>query len=256
MIDSHAHLYLEEFDEDREAVIRRAREAGVKSIINIGIDLETTSQAIELAREHADFFASAGIHPQSPIDDLETALAGLRELILSHPEEVVAVGEIGLDYYWDTVPPEAQSGILQDQLDLAVELSLPVIFHCREAIGPLLKLLEARDKIPPGVFHCFEGGPAEAERGLALGFHISFAGNVTYKNAQRLQQAAAVVPLNRLLLETDSPYLPPHPHRGERNEPAYTALTRDFLAELLGIPPLEIDEAATVNTRRLFSLRG
>ena len=128
--------------------------------------------------------------------------------------------------------------------------------HCREAIGPLLKLLEARDRIPPGVFHCFEGGPAEAERGLALGFHISFAGNVTYKNAQRLQQAAAVVPLNRLLLETDSPYLPPHPHRGERNEPAYTALTRDFLAELLGIPPLEIDEAATVNTRRLFSLRG
>ena len=138
MIDSHAHLYLEEFDEDREAVIRRAREAGVKSIINIGIDLETTSQAIELAREHADFFASAGIHPQSPIDDLETALAGLRELILSHPKEVVAVGEIGLDYYWDTVPPEAQSGILQDQLDLAVELSLPVIFHCREAIVPLL----------------------------------------------------------------------------------------------------------------------
>lgn len=255
MIDSHAHLYLEEFDEDRDEVIRRAKEAGIDSIINIGIDLETTSQAIDLARDHTGFYASAGIHPQSPVDDPVAAINGIRELIKKHPEEVVAVGEIGLDYYWDTVPPGAQSGILQEQLELALELGLPVIFHCREAIDTLLELLEARESVPPGVFHCFEGGPEEAERGLALGFHISFAGNVTYKNAQRLQQAAAMVPLDRLLLETDSPYLPPHPHRGKRNEPAYTALTRDFLAELRTITPQELDEAATENTRRLFSLR-
>ena len=254
MIDSHAHLYLEEFDEDREAVVQRARAAGVDTILNIGIDVETSSQAIDMARKDACFFASAGIHPQSPVTDPQAALGAIRELIEANPKEAVAVGEIGLDYYWDTVPPEAQSAILQEQLDLALELGLPVIFHCREAISALLELLETRDRVPPGVFHCFEGGPAEAERSLALGFHISFAGNVTYKNAERLQQAAGTVPLDRLLLETDSPYLPPHPHRGERNEPAYTALTCDFLAGLMNLSPREVDEAATENTRRLFRL--
>ncbi len=252
MIDSHAHLYLEEFDKDREAVIERARAAGIETIINIGIDVETSSQAIDMARRDDGFFASAGIHPQSPVAEPQTALAAIRELIETNPKETVAVGEIGLEYYWDTVPPEAQSAILQPQLDLALELGLPVIFHCREAISTLLELLEARDSVPPGVFHCFEGGPLEAERGLALGFHISFAGNVTYKNAGRLQQAAGTVPLDRLLLETDSPYLPPHPHRGKRNEPAYTTLTCDFLAELMNLSPREVDEATTENTRRLF----
>ena len=254
MIDSHAHLYLEEFDDDREAVIQRAEAAGVQSIVNIGIDVETSSSAISLAREHEGFFASAGIHPQSPVEDLEIALAGIRELIETHPREAVAVGEIGLDYYWDTVSPENQSGLLQRQLDLALELGLPVIFHCRDAIDSLLELLEGREKIPPGVLHCFEGGPAEVERGLALGYHVSFAGNVTYKNARRLQQAAEAVPLERLLLETDSPYLPPHPHRGKRNEPAFVALTRDVLAGLMGFSPHEVEEAATENTRRLFRL--
>lgn len=256
MIDSHAHLYLEHFDEDREAVIKRAQDAGVESIINIGIDVETSSSAISMARERDGFFASVGIHPQSPVDDLEGALGGIRELIAANPREAVAVGEIGLDYYWDTVTPDDQSGVLQRQLDLALELGLPVIFHCRDAIETLLELLEARSEIPPGVFHCFEGGGDEAERGLALGYHISFAGNVTYTNAQRIQQAAESVPLERLLLETDSPYLPPHPHRGQRNEPAFVALTRDYLAGLMGFSPAEVEEAATENTRRLFRLRA
>ncbi len=252
MIDSHAHLYLEQFDEDRDSVIRRAEEAGVSSIINIGIDVETSSSAINMARDREGFFASAGIHPQSPVEDLEGALAGIRELIAANPEQTVAVGEIGLDYYWDTVTPQKQLEALDCQLDLALEVGLPVIFHCRDAIEELLKILEERSEIPPGVFHCFEGGPGEAERGLALGYHISFAGNVTYKNAERLQQAAKAVPLDRLLLETDSPYLPPHPHRGKRNEPAYTTLTCDFLAELMNLSPREVDEATTENTRRLF----
>ena len=256
MIDSHAHLYLEHFDEDRESVIRRAREAGVRSIINIGIDVETSSSAIELALEHEGFFASAGIHPQSPVEDLGGALAGIRELISANPEQVVAVGEIGLDYYWDTVTPEKQLEVLDRQLDLALEVGLPVIFHCRDAIDALLKILEERSEIPPGVFHCFEGGPEEAERARALGYHISFAGNVSYKNAERLQLAAKAVPLDRLLLETDSPYLPPHPHRGERNEPAFVALTRDFLAGLMNLAADEVENAATENTRRLFKLRA
>jgi len=256
MIDSHAHLYLEQFDEDRDSVIRRAEEAGVSSIINIGIDVETSSSAINMARDREGFFASAGIHPQSPVEDIEGALAGIRELIAANPEQAVAVGEIGLDYYWDTVTPQKQLEVLDCQLDLALEVGLPVIFHCRDAIEELLKILEERSEIPPGVFHCFEGGPGEAERGLALGYHISFAGNVTYKNAERLQQAAKAVPLDRLLLETDSPYLPPHPHRGERNEPAFVALTRDFLAGLIDLPASEVENAATENTRRLFKLRA
>lgn len=256
MIDSHAHLYLEQFDEDRDSVIRRAEEAGVSSIINIGIDVETSSSAINMARDREGFFASAGIHPQSPVEDIEGALAGIRELIAANPEQTVAVGEIGLDYYWDTVTPQKQLEVLDCQLDLALEVGLPVIFHCRDAIEELLKILEERSEIPPGVFHCFEGGPGEAERGLALGYHISFAGNVTYKNAERLQQAAKAVPLDRLLLETDSPYLPPHPHRGERNEPAFVALTRDFLAGLIELPASEVENAATENTRRLFRLRA
>jgi len=256
MIDSHAHLYLEQFDEDRDSVIRRAEEAGVSSIINIGIDVETSSSAINMARDREGFFASAGIHPQSPVEDIEGALAGIRELIAANPEQAVAVGEIGLDYYWDTVTPQKQLEVLDCQLDLALEVGLPVIFHCRDAIEELLKILEERSEIPPGVFHCFEGGPGEAERGLALGYHISFAGNVTYKNAERLQQAAKAVPLDRLLLETDSPYLPPHPHRGERNEPAFVALTRDFLAGLIELPASEVENAATENTRGLFRLRA
>lgn len=200
--------------------------------------------------------SSSRIHPQSPIEDLEGALAGIRELIAANPEQTVAVGEIGLDYYWDTVTPQKQLEVLDCQLDLALEVGLPVIFHCRDAIEELLGILEERSEIPPGVFHCFEGGPGEAERGLALGYHISFAGNVTYKNADRLQQAAKAVPLDRLLLETDSPYLPPHPHRGERNEPAFVALTRDFLAGLIDLPASEVENAATENTRRLFKLRA
>ena len=256
MIDSHAHLYLEQFDEDRESVIRQAREAGVQSIINIGIDVETSSSAIELALEHEGFFASAGIHPQSPVEDLEEALQAIGELILANPEQVVALGEIGLDYYWDTVAPGRQLEVLDRQLDLALEVGLPVIFHCRDAIEELLRILEERSEIPPGVFHCFEGGAREAERGLALGYHISFAGNVTYKNAERLQLAAQAVPLDRLLLETDSPYLPPHPHRGKRNEPAFVALTRDFLAGLMSSTAEEVESASTENTRRLFRLRA
>ena len=254
MIDSHAHLYLEQFDEDREAVIRRAQEAGVSSIINIGIDVETSSSAISMARDREGFFASAGIHPQSPVEDLEGALAGIRELITANPVETVALGEIGLDYYWDTVTPTKQLEVLDRQLDLALEVDLPVIFHCRDAIDALLEILEARSEIPPGVFHCFEGGPAEAERGLALGYHISFAGNLSYKNADRLQQAAKAVPLDRLLLETDSPYLAPEPMRGKSNEPANLTLVGAFLAKLLGVDEAELASITTHNAREFYCL--
>ena len=254
MIDTHAHLYFDRFDEDRGEVISRARQHGVDRIINIGIDVATSREAVALAAQYEGLYASCGLHPTSPIDDLSGDLRVIRDLATSHREHVVAIGEFGLDYYWEDVSPAEQRPRLDAQLDLASELELPVIFHCRDAIEELLAVLEARAECPPGVFHCFAGGAGHAERALALGFHISFAGNVTYPKSVPLHEAARVVPSDRLLLETDSPFLSPQPKRGRRNEPAYVRFSRDFLAELRGVPPEELEANATENSERLFDL--
>jgi TatD DNase family protein len=255
MIDSHAHLYFDRFDEDRDEVIARARQAGVTDVINIGIDVPTSRQALELAARHAGFHATVGLHPTTPVDDLDAALDALRELIAAGPR-VVAIGEIGLDYHWDTVPPERQKEKLRRQLDLARATRLPVVFHCRDALEDLFEILETEPALPEGVFHCFAGGENDVGRALRLGFHVSFAGNVTYKNAADLRAAAARVPAERLLLETDAPFLAPQPRRGRRNEPAYLPFTRDCLAEVLGRTPQELEALATATTRRLFQLDG
>jgi TatD DNase family protein len=254
VIDSHAHLYVESFDGDRRAVLERARAAGVEALVNVGIDLPTSLRALEMARESDWLFASAGLHPTTPVADLNGSLDQLRALALSGRPKLVAIGEIGLDYHWKEVGPEAQKPKLRAQLALALETSLPVIIHCRDALPDLLDLLAAESRLPPGVFHCFAGGAEEARRALELGFHLSFCGNVTYPRAETLRVAAREVPLERLLLETDSPYLPPQARRGQRNEPAFGLLTRDALAGILGVAPLELDRRASENTRHLFRL--
>ncbi|MCZ6793201.1 MAG: TatD family hydrolase [Planctomycetota bacterium] len=254
MIDSHAHLYFDRFDDDRDEVIQRAREAGVDRLINIGIDEASSRQAIDLAERHEGFFAAVGLHPTSPVNDLEKSVGEVRRLARENPRTVVAIGEIGLDFYWKDVTPEEQGPRLRAQLELARELGLPVIFHCRDALEELLSCLEAEEARPPGVFHCFSGGRDEAERALGLGYHVSFAGNVTYPKARDLQEAAGAVPVDRLLLETDSPFLPPQPRRGRRNEPAFVRYSRDFLAELKGLPPEELERRTVANTERLFRL--
>ena len=256
MIDSHAHLYFERFDDDRSTVIERARAAGVDRIINVGIDAATSRAAIALAAEHRGFFATVGLHPTSAVIDLAAEIAAIRDLAVAHRGRVVAIGEIGLDYHWDTVAPSAQRERLAMQLDLAAELALPVVFHCRDALADLFAALEARPDRPAGVFHCFGGAPAEAERALALGFHVSFAGNVTFPKADELRAAASVVPIDRLLLETDCPFLAPQARRGQRGEPAFVAFTRDALAELHGVTPAELEREATRATERLFGLPG
>lgn len=255
MIDSHAHLYFERFDEDRDQVIARAREAGVSRLINIGIDVPTSEQSLALAREQKGFFAAAGLHPTSVIVDLVGDIARLEALARAHPEHVVAIGEIGLDYYWKEVAPADQRVKLDQQLDLARRLNLPVIFHCRDALDDLFAVLELERSLPPGVFHCFSGGPAEAERALGLGFHLSFAGNVTFPRANVLQAALAVVPLDKLLLETDCPFLAPQPCRGKRNEPAFVRHTRDFIASARGVSPEAVEAATDAAALRLFRLR-
>jgi TatD DNase family protein len=256
MIDSHAHLYFDKFDDDRSEVIARAREAGVSEIINIGIDVPTSHQAVELAQRESCFYAAVGLHPTSEISNLENDVDAIRAIATEESEHVVAIGEIGLDYYWDNVAPEDQKPRLTVQLALARELSLPVIFHCREALSDLFEVLDAEEDLPPGVFHCFSGTPADARRALALGFHVSFAGNVTYPTAGNLREAAAVVPPDWLLLETDAPFLAPQPRRGKRNESSFLPFTRTVLAELHGLEDAELDRITEATTRALFQLPG
>ncbi len=254
IIDSHAHLYFDSFDSDRSETIARARAAGVVGVINIGIDVATSRQAIDLAREHGGFHAAVGIHPTTAVDDLDTELRRIIEL--THERGVVAIGEIGLDDHWKEVPLADQYPKLEAQLDMALDRGLPIVVHCRDALDELLELLERRRTVPRGVFHCFGGGAPQAERALALGFHISFAGNVTYPKAEDLRAALAVVPVERLLLETDAPFLAPQARRGKRNEPAFVVHTCEFIAREKAIETDELAEIARETTETLFGLPG
>jgi TatD DNase family protein len=256
VIDSHAHLYFDGFDGDRDEVIARARAAGVAAIINIGIDPESSEKAVDLARRHEGLFAAAGVHPTSRVPDELAALERVESIARANQDRVVAIGEIGLDYYWKDVSHDVQKERLRAQLALARRLGLPVVFHCRDALEDLLGILEGEEDLPAGVFHCFSGGVPEADRALRLGFHVSFAGNVTYPKAVTLQEAALRVPLERLLLETDCPFLSPVPVRGKRNEPAHVAHTRDFLARLKGVPERQVEDSTDAAARKLFGLHA
>ena len=257
-IDSHCHLYFERFDEDRDDVIARARDEGCVAITNIGIDVPTTEQAIALAEAHPGFcFATSGLHPtetEMPESDLERIVQKLEELARTHANHIRAIGEIGLDYYWDKATPEAQKRAFRRQLDLAESLSLPVVIHCRDALDDALEIVAEYAPRVRGVFHCFGGGAPHAARVIELGWWISFAGNVTFPKAHELREAAAVAPLDRLLLETDAPFLAPQAVRGARNEPVYALHTGDFLAEQYGIAPEELRQRTTDNARALFAI--
>jgi TatD DNase family protein len=256
VIDSHAHLYFDKFDGDRAAVIARAREIGVGAVINIGTEVATSEQSVALAREHRGFYATVGLHPTYAVPDLDEALGKLESLARASPGLVVGVGEIGLDYYWKEIPKEVQMPRLERQLELARRLGLPVVYHCRDALADLFAVLERQPAQPPGVFHCFSGNAADARRALDLGYHVSFAGNVTYPKAVDLQEALRAVPLEKLLLETDCPFLAPQPVRGKRNEPAFVRHTRDFIAGVKGATPEEVERVTDATARRLFRLGG
>lgn len=257
-IDSHAHLYFDRFDDDRPQVIERAREAGFVAIINIGIDVDTSKAVIALAHEYPGFcHAVVGLHPNSSaLEDraLATTLATIEELATSESKVVVGIGEIGLDYHWDDATPQQQERAFVAQLDIARRLGLPVVIHCREAWSDTLDVIDNDGDGVRGVFHCFSGTVAEAKRAIDLGWCVSFAGNVTYPKATGLREAAAVVPLDRLLLETDSPFLAPQPQRGKRNEPLHSLHTADDLAKVHSTDRKTILEATTATSRRLFRL--
>lgn len=251
LTDTHAHLNLKAYRRDRQEVIRRAADAGVRFIINVGFDLETSRQSVELATAHPAIRASVGVHPHgaSELDDelLERLSAMARD------ESVVAIGETGLDYYRDLSPREDQQRAFRSQIRLARDLGLPLIVHNRDALEDTLSILEDEGASETGgVMHCFPGDRSYADRVLEAGFHVGIGGPVTYSSSERLRGVAEVVPLNRLLLETDAPWLAPEPHRRGRNEPAYVKLVAEKIAEIRGMTVEDLARATTGNSMRLF----
>jgi TatD DNase family protein len=253
LFDTHAHLHFPEFAEDLPAVLERARTAGVKGLVTIGTDVETSQAAITMAGREADVWAAVGIHPH---DAAEADAATVREIErLAGEPRVVAIGEIGLDYFRNLSPRDAQERTFRALLEVAGRLAKPVLIHCRDAHDDTLAILaEAKRGARGGLLHCFSGDVAIARRCLDLGLSISLAGPVTYPNARALPEVARFVPADRLVVETDCPYLPPQGHRGKRNEPAYLALTAARVAELRGEPLATLGPAMRDNARRLFRL--
>lgn len=252
LVDSHAHLDFRDFNKDRDAVVQRALAAGVEIIINVGFDLTSSGKAGELAVSYSSIYAAVGIHPHDAAAVPRDYLAQLETLAAA--PGVVALGEMGLDFYRDRSPRSLQRKVFREQLALARQLNMPVILHDRDAHVELMSILRD-DGLPEagGVMHCFSGDLALAREAMALGLYISIAGPVTFPRNKELREVAAVIPLEKLLLETDAPFLTPVPHRGRRNEPAYVALTAETVAALRGLPVAELGLACLANTKQLFS---
>jgi len=255
LIDSHCHLDFEQFDEDREQVLANAAEAGVKRFINPSIDLETSRRVVKLAERYANLYAAVGFHPYGASEVNEEALGRLAELAAQ--PKVVAIGEIGLDYYRDRASKEVQYQAFEAQLALAKRLNLPVIIHQREAAADTMAVLRrwAQDGGQPGlVLHAFSGDAAMVEEAAALGFYMGVGGPITFKNAPEFVEVARRMPLDKILVETDAPFLSPHPYRGKRNEPARVALVAEKLAQLFQMELSVLGEQLTTNTEMLFQL--
>lgn len=248
--DTHCHLNHPDFASDAGLVWSRAKDAGVHAAVVVGYDLASSESALQVAERLAGCWASVGIHPHDAVQCDENALLQLHRLA-SHPR-VTAIGEIGLDYYRNLSPKDAQQQALEQQINLALQLRLPVIIHCRDAYDDLLPIL-ARYPLR-GVLHCFSGELHHAQRAVEMGWYLGIGGVVTFKNAHTLREVVQRVPLENLLLETDAPYLAPMPHRGKRNEPAYIPLIARMVASLKNVPLEELATVTTQNARCLFSL--
>ncbi|KRE95898.1 hydrolase TatD [Paenibacillus sp. Soil766] len=254
LTDSHTHLNAEQFKEDQEEVIQRALEAGVTRIVNVGFNRETIPSSIELAEKYDWIYSTVGWHPVDAIDMMPGDLEWI-ESLCQH-EKVVAIGEIGLDYYWDKSPKDVQQRVFREQIRLARKLGMPIVIHNRDAHQDILTILkEEKAAEVGGIMHCFSGSWETAKRCLDMNFHISFGGPVTFKNAVQPKEVLAQVPLDRLLIETDAPYLTPHPFRGKRNETGYVRLVAETAAEIRGMTLEEIAEITTNNAIRLLGLK-
>jgi TatD DNase family protein len=255
LVDSHCHLDQDAFADDREAVIARARAAGVERLITVGAGgpLASNHAAVALAASDPDIFAAVAVHPHDAAAIADDTWGELRRL-WAHPK-VVAVGETGLDYYYEHSPADVQQRHLRRFVREAGRAGLPLVIHCRDAFPDLLRIFREEDAgAIGGVIHCFSGTPAEAEACLALGFALSFSGIVTFKTADRLREVVRLTPADRLLIETDAPFLAPMPHRGKRNEPALVRHVAEEVARTTGRPLAEVARLTTANTERAFRL--
>jgi TatD DNase family protein len=253
LIDTHCHLDFDRFDHDRDEVVARALAAGVTQIVVPATNIENCAAVVALAERYEPVYAAVGIHPNSTAEWQDNWLGALRDL--ARHEKVVAIGEIGLDYYWDRSPVAIQKRALAMQLELAAELKLPVILHNRESSADLIAMLRQSSlagEAGAGVLHSFSADWDTAVAALDLGFYLGFTGPVTFKKADDLRRLAARVPLDRLLVETDAPFLAPHPYRGKRNEPAYVAYVAERLAALHNMETAEFARQTTANGYRLF----
>ena len=264
VIDTHAHLDFDAFNPDRDEVISRARDAGLTAVINPGTDLAHSRMAVKLARQSSMVYAAVGVHPHEASTLTGATIEELYSLALD--PRVVAIGEIGLDFYRDYAPRDIQREAFQAQLDLAQQVGKPVIVHDREAHGEVLATLRQRYNVPSGartgndrpsgVLHCFSGDLEMAQEAIRLGFYIGVDGPVTFHRASGLHGVVRQLPLDRLLIETDCPYLTPEPYRGRRNEPAYVSFVTKAIAELRSLAFEEVARATTANAHRVFELPG
>lgn len=253
-IDSHAHLDDSRFDGDRDILIKSLKDNDIELVINIGADLQSSIDSLKLADKYDNIYATIGVHPHSAKEVTEETLEEFRKLA-KHPK-VVAIGEIGLDFYYDNSPRDIQRKWFREQLKLAKELNLPVVIHSREATKETYDIIkEEQDGTLRGVLHCFSASKEVAMEYIKLGFYISLAGPVTFKNARVAKEVAKAVPLDKLLIETDCPYLAPEPNRGRRNEPKYVRHVAEKIAELRGIPVEEVAEQTRKNTKELFGIK-
>lgn len=254
LFDSHCHVDEEKFDEDREEVLKRMAENGVTRYAVVGSDLATSAGSIRFAQEHSEATAVVGVHPHEAKGWTDDTAGQLADWYKS--SQAAAIGEIGLDYYYDLSPRETQIEVCRKQMELAYELNAPVAFHIRDAHQDMLDLMKSMKKhLTPGIIHCFSGSAEIAKEYLKLGYYISFAGPVTFKKAPKLQEAAILIPDDRLLIETDSPYLAPEPVRGRRNEPANVRYVAMKLAEIRGTDFETVAAQTYENAMRVYGLK-
>ncbi|XQY91960.1 TatD family hydrolase [Metabacillus sp. HB246100] len=253
LFDTHAHLNAIQYNEDLQEVINRAIAEKVTRIVVVGFDRETITRAMELTEEYDMIYAAVGWHPVDAIDMTDDDLKWIKELA-SHPK-VVAIGEMGLDYYWDKSPKEIQKEVFRKQIQLAKEVKLPIIIHNRDATEDVVAILkdEGASEVG-GIMHCFTGSIEVAKQCMDMNFYLSFGGPVTFKNAKKPKEVAKDIPLDRLLIETDCPYLTPHPYRGKRNEPSYVKYVAEQIAELRGMSFEEIAEKTSDNANKVFGI--
>lgn len=251
MIDTHCHLNDQKAFPNPAESVREAVQAGVEKLIVVGINREWSDLAVELADTHPEVYAAVGWHPTSSAEYSSAELDHIRDL--AHHEKVVAIGEIGFDFYWDSATLEQQTRCLNDHLELAREVNLPIIFHCREAYPQLLDYLETRDP-QPYLFHCFAGNKEEAERAIAIGAIFGVDGPITYKKADELREVIRFIGIDRLVLETDAPWLSPVPYRGKPNHPMFLKHICEGVAQCLEISAEEVIKKTTGNARRFFNL--